>query len=105
MNLVLVCRSALLATGQSRPANGSNPQDGFEKCEICINVFSVCMGSARILFSYEPESFVIIELMFLIPPLLFITLACVKENNTTSFITIFAVKSKDQYTPFNHLKT
>lgn len=64
-----------------------------------INVFSVCM------FSYEPESFVITELMFLILPLLFITLTCVKENNTTSFITIFAVNFKDQYTPFNHLKT
>lgn len=35
VNLVLVCRSALLATGQSRPANETNPEDGFEKCEIC----------------------------------------------------------------------
>lgn len=70
-----------------------------------INVFSVCMGSAKILFSYEPESFVITELMFLILPRLFITLTCVKENNTTSFITIFAVNFKVQYTQFNHLKT
>lgn len=35
VNLVQVCRSALLATGQSWPVNESNPEDGFEKCEIC----------------------------------------------------------------------